>query len=375
MGALMATNTDDRRGGVLQGWQRDGLRIDKFIFHVIESPGHAEEDNVVFLDEVTLSDDQRTFFLDRLKETAEGNTYTFLENATGLRNSCINLISDNNFVQVSREITRDFATHHGARMLPGIFIVAEVYVPMQNRQHGTLIFLVKVDNQKTIRVKYRNVDGRRIADFEDIPNALTENKNAVQKSALIDVNNAFKWDVLAFDRNAPSRLTRLSKFFENFLEVGIYGTPQSLTKKMLSTVRDWIDDIPVEARPEGLNRQMAKERVLGYIQGNAEFDTNTFISNILRDELTDDDDQLFNLREALREALVEEGLAGQRFTIDGGFLTKRERETRYVTHEGVTITTMNGAGADNIAIRWHDPQRKAGAAEIIIQTSNLKIDA
>ncbi|HTN30629.1 MAG TPA: hypothetical protein VL178_07315, partial [Pseudomonas sp.] len=60
--------------GVLSQAQRESLEIVSFIFHIIEPDGDADED-VVFLDEVQLQNKQKEFFLDRLREIAEGTQY------------------------------------------------------------------------------------------------------------------------------------------------------------------------------------------------------------------------------------------------------------------------------------------------------------
>ena len=352
------------------------MKIDRFIFHIISTPKKDEEAKVIFLDEVTISDEQKNFFLDRLKETAEGNKYKFKEHSENLKNNCLKLVeSSESFSRISRNITQDFSNHHGSRMAPGIFIVSEVSVPMGNNQLGKLIFLVKLDNKKTININYKEINGKMIADISNIPYALTENKSAVQKSALIDVNDIFEWDTLATDRYGPQRSTKLSEYFEGFLGVGIFGSPQSLTAEVVKTTTKWFRSLSADDIPDGLNRTVVKERALSFIDGNQDFDTDKFIDNIIREENEYKPDLIKKLKDKLKNSLGEAGIAGQKFVMDNSYLTKKQRQTKYKTKEGVEIIAMDGVGASVIEIEWlNNNNIKSGPAIVKIRTDELSID-
>ncbi|GAC1569084.1 MAG: hypothetical protein NVS3B3_23080 [Aquirhabdus sp.] len=360
------------RDSILLGWQRDGLRIDQFIFHIIAPDDPNAEEGVIPLDEVELSGSQQAFFLERLKDTAEGNKYLFLTDAVTLKDKCVALATlGSDFITISRQITSDFATRHKANMSPGVFVIAEVSVPMGNDQLGKLVFLVKLDHKKSLNVTYKEVDGVRKAVMVDLPNTLTESKSAVQKSALIDVHNGFNWDVLAWDRNGTERPTKLSDYFEGFLGVGIHGTPAALTQTAIKTVRTWITSLDAADLPDGLDKVVAKERALDYLKGSAEFDTVAFINSIIRDE---DPVRRTKLNQGLLDALGETGVAGQKFATELSSLSKSQRKTTYRADEGVNIISQDGAGQAIIEIEWADKAKKSGAASITITTRNLTID-
>jgi hypothetical protein len=358
---------------VLLTWQRDGLEIENFIFHIIAPDDPNSVDGVVPLDEVTLSEGQKQFFLERLKETSTGNKYLFLPDSVVLPSFCKALLTaGEKFVEVSRQITADFAGRHKNNMSTGVFVIAEVSVPLQNGKKGKLVYLVKLDHKKTLTVSYKDVGGVRKAVMDELPNALTESKSAVQKSALIDVDDLFAWDVLAWDKYGAERATKLSEYFEGFLGVGIHGTPAGLTTAAVKAIRTCILSMLPEELPEEFDRIVAKDRALAYLSGTAEFDTDTFVDSIVRRE---DAEQAPGLRAKLIDALGEAGVAGQRFTPEVKSLTRAQRKTVYKAAEGVSIQYEDGAGESIVEVKWADEVAKSGAATIIIRTRNLTVDA
>ena len=357
---------------VLLASQRDGLQIDNFIFHIIAPDDPNSIDSVVPLDEVTLAPGQKQFFLDRLKDTSSGNKYLFLPDAVVLKNFCTQLVTPTeNFVEVSRQITSDFARRHKSNMSPGVFVVADVTVPMPGGQFGKLVYLVKLDHKKTLSVSYRDVGGVRRAVMDELPNALTESKSAVQKSALIDVHNLFAWDVLAWDRSGGDRPTRLSEYFEGFLGVGVHGTAAGLTQTALRAIKACVAALPADELPEHFDKTVAKDRALAYLKGTAEFDTDDFINSVVRAE---DVANAPSLRATLRDALGEAGVAGQRFVPELKSLTSSQRKTVYKTAEGVSVQYEDGVGESIVEVKWDDESAKSGAATITIRTRNLTID-
>jgi hypothetical protein len=256
-------------------------------------------------------------------------------------------------------------------MSPGVFVVADVSVPMPNSQIGKLVYLVKLDHKKTLSVSYKDIGGVRKAVMDDLPNALTESKSAVQKSALIDVHNLFAWDVLAWDRTGSDRPTRLSEYFEGFLGVGVHGTPAGLTQTALKAIRACVAALPPDDLPNLFDKTVAKDRALAYLKGTAEFDTDDFINSVVR---ADEAAEMPALRAVLLDALSEAGVAGQRFVPEVKSLTSSQRKTVYKTAEGVSVQYEDGVGESIVEVEWEDAS-KSGAATITIRTRNLTIDA
>lgn len=112
-------------------------------------------------------------------------------------------------------------------MNDGVFIISIASIRTRK-----LLFLIKLDYKKVYEYKLKN----NKALLEEVKNTFSEDKTAIQKVALIDINPNVVWDVLVFDRSCPSGIT---KFFGNFLSVIPRETESDLTKKAQSCARRW----------------------------------------------------------------------------------------------------------------------------------------
>ena len=109
---------------VLSTKQRESLNIEKFIFHIIDP---KEEGQVIFLDDIELKEKQKIFFLDRLRDIAEGTQYVFIPEAVHLKEKCTILIANQqNWNEITRQITVGFAGRHQEQMAAGVFVIAVV---------------------------------------------------------------------------------------------------------------------------------------------------------------------------------------------------------------------------------------------------------
>lgn len=343
--------------GVLTKAQRDSLEIVGFIFHIIEP-----ENEVVFLDEVQLQPRQSEFFLARLREIAEGKQYIFLSDAVNLKEKCQQLTEEaDNFVALSRQITTDFAGRHNGHMSPGVFIVSVVKCLVNANDWQMLVFLVKMDKQPTFSYTYEEREGRRVAVINEVPNSLNENKNAVQKTALIDASDLFAWDVLAFDR---VKKPDLSDYFRAFLGVTERQQDSELTRSAHREVRKWAKRLSAEHLPQGEDLNTFLGRSLNYLSDHDTFDTDEYLNAVVRDE---DAERKADLMHSLREALAEAGVAGQQFRPQPGSLRQKERKQIYQTIEGVTISFEGTREAMGMKVE----PLSSGGTRITIETNRL----
>lgn len=324
--------------------QKDSLDLVQFIFHIIDPDATDEMERVVYLDEVMLQEKQKEFFLDRLRDIAEGTQYVFKEDAVFLREKSAALLNDpEQFNQISRQLTEDFASRHDGQMAAGVFVVAIVSYLVSAGRPSQLLLMVKMDKRPTFSYTHNTVDGKRIARMTDIPNALNETKQAIQKSAVVDVSDNFAWDVLAYDRVQK----HLSTYFRGFLGVIERQVDSALTRDTFAIVKKWANSLSPEAIPENEDALGYRGRALNYLRDHDEFDTDEFINAVVRDE---DAERKSILSAQLREALVEKGIAGQRFTPRPESLQRKERKQIYQTDEGVTIVFEGAKEAAGLSI-------------------------
>ncbi len=348
---------------VLGQAQRASLEIHNLIFHIID-PEIEENNHVLFLDEVELQEKQKDFFLDRLRDIAEGTQYVFRENAVHLKEKCAQLLDPvQDFNQKSRQITQDFAGRHREQMAAGVFVIAVVKFLASANEWRQLVLLVKLDKRPSFSYKYEDRGGKKVAVMEEVPNALSETKAAVQKSAVVDVTDHFAWDVLAFDRVAKPLL---SDYFKAFLGVTERQQDSEWTRIAHATVKRWAARLTPESMPPGEDLYTYTGRAMNYLQDHDRFDTDAFIDAVVKDQ---DATRKANLAEQLGEELAKEGVAGQQFVPRPASIPNKLRKQVYRTAEGVTISFEG----DKDAVGLHIEQKADGGKIITIETNKLDI--
>ena len=343
--------------GVLNQAQRESLEIAEFIFHIIQP-----DEDVIFMDEVSLQAKQKSFFLDRLRDIAEGTQFIFKTDSVHLKEKCEQLVDQpNRFVELSRQITNDFAERHKGQMSAGVFVVAIVKYLAAPNDWKKLVFLVKMDKGSSFTYSYKQHEGKCIATVEEIENSLNENKSAIQKSALIDVSDRFAWNVLAFDR---TKRPNLSDYFRGFLGVTERQQDSVLTRSAHGTVRKWARKLPSDLLPPGEDPNTFAGRSLNYLRDHDTFDTEAYLDAVVRDA---DESRKSQLTQLLREELAEAGVAGQQFRPQPESLRKAEKTQTYKTAEGVTITYVGDNQTAGITVQDIGKGRKL----ITIETNRL----
>jgi hypothetical protein len=345
---------------VLSQSQKDSLDIEEFIFHIIE-PEADDDERVIYLDSVTLQEKQRSFFLDRLRDTAEGTQYVFQQDAVTLKEKCAQLVGPRaDFNLLSRQITADFAGRHKGQMSAGVFVVAIVRYQATARSQKKLILLIKMDKSPSFSYSHKQVNGKRVAEMREVPNALSETKKAIQKSAVIDVGGEFAWNVLAQDRvHKPL----LGNYFQAFLGVIERQQDSALTRAALNTVRKWARTLSIDQMPEGEDSNTFTGRAFNYLKDHDQFDTSAFLDVVVRDT---NKQRKQVLTDSLSEALAESGVRGQVFQPRPESLPKKERTTTYKTAEGVTVSFEGDRDAAGVSVVEVD-----GATILSVRTAKL----
>lgn len=343
---------------VLTQSEKDSIKIKEFIFHIIIE----SELNPIFLDQVELTPEQLEFFKKRFIDAAEGTQFIFKDRTTSeIFKNCKSIVedSDKNFHDQSKFLTASFKNHHRKSMSDGVFITALVTI----KDECDIVFLLKLDNKKVYEYKRTG----NMAILEEIKNTFVEDKKAIQKIAIIDISDYYKWDVLAYDRN-PSHGKPIGDFFADFLAVQPRETPSVLTEKTISAIRNWSIMNKLELDP---NQETSsyKTRCLEYLKNNNKVNFKDLVDTVILD---DDHSRKRKLKRSLKTLLEEKGLYGQSFKPNAGSLNKAQSKNVRKTAEGIKIEWEGDAKDVNIEIP-HEPDKNDGLYHISIKTSNIEV--
>ena len=335
---------------VLSIADKEAIKIEKLIFHIILT----DDVNPTFLEEVEITDEQQKFFRDRLADASQGRQFIFTEDNPPIKTLAEEIInaSDEDFLRISKDITSRFRSTHTSSMNNGVFIISIASIHTRK-----LLFLIKLDHKKVYEYK---LEGSK-ALLEEVKNTFSEDKTAIQKVALIDINTNVVWDVLVFDRSCPSSIT---KYFGNFLSVIPRETETDLTKKAQSCARRWASS----HKDEGINEpSVYKNNARNYLSSVDTFNSEHYIEAVIQDN--DKGKEEF-LRNSFRDFMMEDGLYGQNFAPRKDVLSKRGNKNIRQTAEGVKIEWEGTLEDNNISIS--DAKDRQGQYKIVIKTSDIK---
>jgi hypothetical protein len=320
------------RESVLSMADKEAIKIEKLIFHIILT----DVAQPIYLEELIITEEQQKFFKERLADAAQGRQYIFTENNPPIQKLAKKIIraSDEDFLSLSKDITERFKATHNKSTNDGVFIVSIVSIKKRK-----LLFLIKLDHKKVYEYKLKGSK----ALLEEVKNTFSEDKTAIQKVALIDVDSNVVWDVLIFDRSKSGSIT---EFFANFLSVLPRETESDLTKKMQSAARKWAAENKPNIDPQQEPANY-KNRAREYLINTDIFDTDNFINAVIFDE---DKIRRNNLKQSFREHLENEGLAGQDFVPKKEALTSKEQKNIRQTAEGVKIEWTGNPIDSNVTI-------------------------
>jgi hypothetical protein len=341
---------------VLTEAQKESILIKKFIFHIIMK----EELNPQFLDEVELTTEQLEFFKKRFIDAAEGTQFLFNDTKTSeVYKNCKAIIEnpEKEFIEISRQLTASFKTHHKASMNDGVFITALVSVLGKE----DLIFLIKIDHRNV----YEYLTANKKARMKKIERTFVEDKRAVQKIAIIDIGDYFVWDVLAFDRS-PSAGKPITDYFANFLAVYPRETPSILTTRTISEIRKWAN-----ANKSDLGQEPSayKGRCIEYLRNHTQVKFTDLVNMVTYDE---NGKRKEKLKISLKAHLQQVGLYGQTFKPNTGSLKEAERKNILKTAEGIKIEWDGVAQAKDVNMEISAAPDMNGMYRISIQTSEIE---
>lgn len=336
-----------KRPLVITEAMRDSIEIHNFIYHILLK----DRDEVDFLSEVTLTGSQKSFFGNMIAEASRGTKYSFIDPEHSNLSICCKSIltnqSDENFVHQSEKVASDFKGQHDKRMANGIVIVTS-FSMIVNTERTRFVALLKLDYQAVLRQIRDEHDPKKVS-FQQITDSLVEDKSAIQKRAIVDVGDAFDWDVIAVERTKSAAKqdtdTAIGSHFQKFLSVKLRENNSAVTRRVISHTNVWAK------KQEGLTSTDVKSRVINFLEANDEL-------NVTMDDIRDlvcnssDDDKTASLKASFNNYMDEVNLSGVQFTPKSSSIPKSERKFTMKTNKNVTIN-------------WEGEMEKAGIKKLV----------
>lgn len=300
--------------------QRAKVTIKRMVFHLVG----PEAKNFVLLQE-TSPGKFADFFLDRILSVNGGILYRFSD-ASSTRTRLARIAADGKTFQAESEsLAEDFQQHHGGSAAAGAFLVFEIDVA------GEQCFaLLKYDDETVLSYGFEEDEkGRKKVSLEALERTFVQNREALQKSALIRLTDG-GGELVVLDRRNQQKVAR---YFETFLGAKRVHENAEITSTLVKVTRDLFLENK-ELVPEQVFREMTKRTYDAAAAGGSlgVDDQKDFLDSVLGQKLPDDHPLVAKYHNALRRARID----GTPVTLDASAV-KPPASRRYVTRNKIFI--------------------------------------
>lgn len=310
------------------------LRIEQSVFHIV-GPGEEHFQLLAAFDAGRYS----SFFLGRVRSVNTGNRYEFLADAP-VRAQLVRISRDKSrFQEESEKLATAFDQAHGGSAAVGAFLIFVL-----SCQSGRLFALLKFEDEKVLSYHYDPPRGRAAKPrptFGEIERTFVQNRNALQKAALIRIGREGD-DICVVDRQNPQRP---AAYFEQFLLARRKRNEEELTKALIDVTRRIAEKhkaiLPREALRNLSQRLYDASQSGGAVDGE---NAGSWLQSVLG-PLPADSPILRDLDANLKR----EGMAGESFMLQRNAIPQ-PRNRRVETESGVKLTFPAGLQESVISI-------------------------
>lgn len=300
--------------------QRDKIQIKRMVFHLVGPEGK----DLILLQAIKPGR-FASFFIERILSVNAGIPYVFSD-ASSTRTRLMRVAADGKTFQgESEKLAEDFQMHHGGSAAGGAFLVFEL------EADGEQCFaLLKYDDETVLSYEVdEDADGRRQVSLEALERTFVQNREALQKSALIRIDDN-AGDLVVLDRRNQQKVAR---YFETFLGATRVHEDVDLTRKLVEVTRQVIAENPTLV-PEQVSRERTR-RTYDAAAAGGEIgidDQKSFLETVVGQKLPDDHPLVTKFRNALKRARID----GAPVALDASGVS-RPASVRYQTVNGIQI--------------------------------------
>lgn len=306
--------------------QAAALSIEHMVFHLV-GPRDSDLIRLQAIDPGAFA----PFFLDRIRTVNAGASYRFSD-ASATRERLRRIIEDaTQFQEESEKLAEDFQRKHGGGTAAGAFLVF-----LLKAGEERAFALLKYDDETVLTYDVEEAaDGRKRVSLEAMERTFVQNREALQKSALVRLTEE-GGDLTVLDRRNQQKVAR---YFESFLDAVRLHEDDDLTQKLVDVTRDVIkrnrDLVPPQVHRELTRLTYEAASAGGQLASDNQ---KAFLDTVVGRVLPDDDPLVAKFKSALRRARID----GAPVTLDASRVTQ-PRTTRYETVNGVQIRVPRGA--------------------------------
>jgi hypothetical protein len=311
----------------------ESLRIEQSVFHIV---GPGEE----YFQLLTAFDAGRhaPFFLGRVKSVNGGNRYEFLEDAP-VRKQLARISRDKTtFQEESEKLATAFNGAHGGSTAVGAFLIFVL-----SCVSGRFFALLKFEDEKVLSYDYEvgGRSGKPKPTFGEIERTFVQNRNALQKAALIRLGKE-RDEICVVDRQNPQRP---AAYFEQFLLARRQRTEEELTKTIIDVTRNVAQKhkavLPPEAMKNLAQRLYDASQSGGSVDGE---NADNWLKSIFG-PLPDDSPVLKDFKAGLKR----EGMTGESFVLQKNAI-QAPKNRRVETASGIKLTIPVGLTSSVILV-------------------------
>lgn len=319
---------------ILSAEELDKLVIEQSVFHIV---GPNTEEHFQLLEAFDASP-YTDFFLERIKSVVAGNGYIFLADSPVQTQLSRIQVSATAFQEESEKLATAFNKAHGGAAAVGAFLLFSLMCPT-----GRVFALLKFDDEKVLGYAFKmGASGRPAPTFDEIKRNFVQNRNALQKAALIRLKDDGTADISVVDRQNPQRP---AAYFEGFLHVKRLHTENDLTRKLVQLTKTIAQKHKDLLPPEALKN--LSQRLYDASQSGAKIDAERpqdWLSSIVG-PLADDSLVIKDFKAALKR----EGMQSESFALKKGAVSA-PKNRRVETVSGVKIIFPVGLKESVVAI-------------------------
>lgn len=335
----------------------DNLSIQQLVFHVAKKG----TDTPIYLDEVTLEEAHYDFFEDLIRlAISKSAPFNFQEEENENVLLLIDMVEDTtaSFFANARKLAANYQAVHANSLRDGMLLFALLDIGSAAQK---MLFFAKIDHLEVLRYQLETVEDQQKAILQHIQQAIVQNEDAILKSALIDLDATFEWDVAAQDRQKGGQ--DIADYFKQFLHVQEKEINAILSTKVVAEVQRWAEKNKEDVLLPAEHIADYKERAVSYLRTAPEFDTHELMDIVIPE--TDNPERRQDLSQSLYQHLERKDLTEQHFVPEPENIKSSVSRNRIQTKEGVQIFWEGNMETHGVEIKEEN-----GQIQIIIRTED-----